>query len=154
MCVLDTRPVPSEFKDTIQYMLEDSTQNHLNWHKTQLVLPACPWLNFFRGPGRVYTASWSSQKGNVKQMYLKLYNWINSLIFSMWPICDQNQFKRVLTVLQCTWNSFVSFSAWQLVAFCFSMRAVILSSFRKNSRTGKSCCRACCKCWTWAEGGW
>lgn len=74
------------------YMLKDSTQNHFKWHKTQLVFPACPWLNFFQGAERAFCSS----------TYMKTYNWVNCLTWSSspFPICGHHHFLCVLlTVL-------------------------------------------------------
>ncbi len=150
------------------YIVKDSTQNHLNWYKTQLVFPACPWFHFFRGPDKAYTAALPSgmkmaivQQRNVKIMYMRTYNWVNCLIWFSSGV-NINFYVSKLPFKLC-WllphapkqmGSFVSFSAWQLVAFCFSIRAVIPSSSERNSRTGKWCCGACRKCWTHAERRW
>lgn len=48
-------------------MLKDSTQNHLKPHKTQLVCPVCPWLNFCEGPERASVTPFSFRDNKITQ---------------------------------------------------------------------------------------
>lgn len=48
-------------------MLKDSTQNHLKPHKTQLVCPVGPWLNFCEGPERASVTPFSFRDKKITQ---------------------------------------------------------------------------------------